>query len=519
MLSRQVGVVNTPTQSALKALQLNFCLIKLGGQIRIIDRDEIKNVASGTGEVEVNFYKKQDGDTLLRRHLESLPIPSDPKKTITDFWVDPSTHMYDSTAFSPRATPATTLNYWVGPTTAPQPGNWLMLSNFLFEIICNNDQKTYDYLLHFLAHMLQKPEEKPGIMIVLLGQQGTGKGAFFRLIRSIWGRTTLQVSNVDQVIGNFNAALERNFAICMDEAIFVNDRKSMEQLKSLITEPKCRIEQKYQPSRTIDSCHRFFAASNNDHFAFIDRDDRRFLMLRVASTRQDDTDYFTHLFNSIEDAAVVGAMVHDLEKIDLTNFNVRLRPKTKEHLNQKIQSLIGFDRFWYEVLQLGRLPREYTFDLHDVWSNGQFISTSQLIAGFKHFDKNAERYHAIQSQALATKMEKICPSASRSRSQTKGTQERGYDLPHIDVARREFDVAMGGGVDWDWEPPTQITTASIFPVWELEAMRETYELDDGSVGPEDNFGDALSSFPDWELEAMRETYELDDGTVGPEDSL
>lgn len=480
-----VSATSSTSSTPLAALQVRFCLINLGGQIRVADRDQIQDVMSGKKAGEINFSKKPDGAVLMHRHLETLPISSDPKKTLADFWVDPTTHMYDTVAFSPHATPPTTLNYWAGPTVPPKAGKWSTLRAFLREVICDNDPQTFEYLIQYLAHMLQKPEEKPGIMIVLLGQQGTGKGAFFTLLRQIWGGTTLLVSNVEQVLGQFNAALERHYAVCMDEALFAGDKKAMEQLKSLITEPKCRIEQKYQPSRTIDSFHRFFAASNNAHFAHVDRDDRRFLFLRVSSARQGDSHYFKHLFQAIENGADVGAMVHELMQLDLQSFNVRLRPKTKEHLSQKIQSLPGFDRFWYETLQNGVFPGDY-YHSNSGWELGRFIATKELINSYKGYDKNAERYHTIQSQTVADKLGKLCPSAKKSRSTSNGDQERGYDLPHIDLARNNFDKAMGGGMDWGWDTPKSTSATPVFPDWELEAMRETYDMDAGSVGPEDD---------------------------------
>ena len=477
-----------PQPTALQSLQARFCLIDLSGEIRVADRVQIQDVLSGARSGDISFYKKQDGETLMRRHLEAQAIPSDPKKTIPLFWVDPATHVYNAVAFSPLTTPPTTLNYWTGPTITPMAGNWSSIRLFLLEVICDSDHSVCAYLLKYLAHMLQNTGEKPGIIIVMLGRQGTGKGVFFSLLRAIWGRTTLLVQDVDQVLGRFNVALERHFVVCMDEALFSSDKKAIEHLKSLVTEPECRIENKYQPGRTIDSYHRFFAASNNEHFAHVDQDDRRFLFLRISSARQGDSGYFTNLAKAIQDESVIGAMVQDLLQMDISNFNVRNRPKTKEHLSQKLQSLTGFERYWYEVLTTGLFSRDQSQPT--LWVEPIFVSTTAFIKYYKEYDKNAERYRTTQSHVVSACIDKFCPSVAKVRRKSTGTQERGYYLPHIDVARREFDKSMGGGLDWGWNAEAEISTGSFFTDYQLEAMREAYELGDGWVGPDDDLVEA-----------------------------
>jgi hypothetical protein len=131
----------------------------------------------------------------------------------------------------------------------------------------------------------------------------------------------------------------------MDEAIFVGNKAAMERLKNMISEPTVRVEQKYQPSRTIESFHRFFAASNSEHFANIPIDDRRFVFIKVSDRKQQDLIYFDMVHKAINDSSTIAAFVCDLFELDLTHFQVRQRPITHEHLNQRIQSLDGFERF------------------------------------------------------------------------------------------------------------------------------------------------------------------------------
>jgi Family of unknown function (DUF5906) len=282
----------------------------------------------------------------------------------------------------------------VGSTVKPVAGDWAVIKDFLFEVICNGDMASYEYLVQYLAHMLQKPEEKPGIMITLLSGEGAGKGTFFRLLREIWAQTTLQVSDVEQVIGHFNGALERHYVICLDEALFVGNIKAKERLKSLITEGVCHIENKYQPARSIASYHRIFASSNNEHFAHIATDDRRFLFLRVSDKYQGDAGrpYFDKIYQHITDGKVVAAMVFDLLAMNLSNFIVRQRPITGEHTHQKIQSLTGLDRYWFEVLQQGGL----TNSPMEPWGDEPiFFATHAIIDRYKDYDTQVGRYRPL----------------------------------------------------------------------------------------------------------------------------
>ena len=261
------NVINIQKQpTALATIQTRFALLDLSSEIRVVDLQQVADVMSGKRN-EVSFYRRSEGLIVISRELENLPFPVKAPEEFKNFINNPNTRMFNEVAFSPLQTPVTTLNYWVDPAIAPKQGDWFVIQEFIHTVICNNNVALFDYLIRYLAHMLQQPEDKPGIMIVFLSGQGTGKGTFYKLLDRVWPRTTLQVSDINEVIGQFNAALERNYVVCMDEALFAGDKKSLDKLKSLITEPKCRIEQKHQPSRSIDSYHRLFAASNHNHFA------------------------------------------------------------------------------------------------------------------------------------------------------------------------------------------------------------------------------------------------------------
>lgn len=442
------------TKGPLEILQEKFCLIDLSGELRVVHQQLQGHIVNNNTE-PTSFYKRSEALVLMKRELETLPFPCDRKIVIEQFYNSPKTRCYRKTAFSPEPQPDDVLNFWVNPIAKNDSGDSSQIVNFIKEVICQNDQHSYDYLVRFLAHMIQKPTEKPGVMVVLLGPQGTGKGVFFSLLHAIWSSSTLLVNDAQQVIGNFNSIIERNFVLCMDEALFAGDKKALDRLKSMITERYVSIEQKYQPRRTIESCHRFFAASNHDHFANVEVSDRRFLFLRVSESRKQDFEYFRTLTDAINDPIKIGAFVHHLETTDISNFHIRAKPNTKEHAEQVLKSLDGVDRYWFEVLVRGQLsPGIHCFDKKN-WEDPIFISSDELVRAYTDYNKSAERFQPIQSKHIKLRILKLCPSAKSARptigknGMGQQQQARGIQLPSLATARSNLEKYLGFKISWE----------------------------------------------------------------------
>jgi hypothetical protein len=442
-------VLNFPVDqsSPLKTLQANYALYQGGGEIYVVSNTQLRNYRDGSPKAP-EFIRRSAAEILMKRDLETLPFSSKPTEVIRQFYSDPGTHMYLELAFSPLAEPPTVLNLWRPPVIEPKRGDWGLVRSHLLEVICDGDRRHFSYLLRFIAHMLQRPEEKPGVMLVLLGAQGTGKGAFFQLLERIWSRSVYRVDDVDRGLGKFNAGLGQAYVITLDEALFVGDRRSQDRMKSLITEPYISIEEKHQPIRVIRSFHRFVAASNHEHFAQVDNDDRRNFILRVSSRYKQNERYFTRLFNQIHSDDAVAAFMYALLKVDLAGFNARQAPKTAEHSEQRMLSLTRFERYWFQLLWSGELP---DFEAYmKGWSDGQFIPTAKLASAANKSDSTSSRHRSITPQEVSKEITRLCPSAVHTRKSLgrfDGPQ-RGYDLPALRIARAEFEAAKGFKVDW-----------------------------------------------------------------------
>lgn len=454
-------------KEALELLQSEFALIEIDGEIRVLKKKEIRNILAGDRKQRLSFVRRTDAKLIMERQLEASNIPiAKPSVVIEEFYKQPSTTHYVGTAFSPELLPSNVLNLWSGPIPEPQQGDFSVIDQHIREVICSSVEEYYEYHMNYLAHMVQKPHEKAGVMIIYMGGEGTGKGSMCRVLEAIWSHSTLQVSNVDDILGRFTGALERSYIVWLDEAIFKGDRKSQDALKTFITEPYIRIEEKYQPKREIKSFHRCFAATNHKHFGQVSADNRRFFMLQVsedkkvnkaasAEIQKEHSAYWKRFYAALQDNHTIPAFLHHLEQRDISDFNVNQFPSTKTHKEQKLKSLEGVERFLFEALNKGEEinPVAYCEDLNRYceWGEGFWISTEQFKDSLTNYDRHIERYEPLSDKEIINSVKQVIPSVIKTRKTVVGqSQKRGIEFPSLTRARKDFERAIGL-TDYEWD--------------------------------------------------------------------
>ena len=285
------------TKQGIDLLIENYALIDMSGNTYFLDMFNVSDVLTGNGDPTTNtlkFISLSDIKRKMRRFLLQSDIGIEQKeidKAIQIWESNPRKTWYNGPDFDPKGTPDNILNLWRPEAIAPVEGDWEIIGNYLLKVLSGGDDEKNQYLL-YLAHAVQRPEEKPQIMLVLYGGQGTGKGTFIRLLEAIWPYTTVMIQDANEVVGRFTGVMERSFFVCFDEAWFPGDKKIGAALKSKVTEPTIRVEEKIQPARSIKSCHRLIAVTNDRHFANTERDDRRFSFFEISDEHKQNHEYF-----------------------------------------------------------------------------------------------------------------------------------------------------------------------------------------------------------------------------------
>jgi len=216
-------------------------------------------------------------------------------------------------------------------------------------ILCGNDQPVADYLLNWMAQMIQFPAVKT-TMPVFVSDEGAGKGTLVYLLRKLLGDgKMLKTSNCDRVFGHFNGLMSSAFLVNLDELEPKELRILEGRMKEGITEATLVINEKGQPPYTINSFHRYIITTNKEEMVLnympTSNDDRRKFIIRcsdelIADPAKPDYEakkkYFDNFYAMLDDVSSVKTFYEYLKSIpDMENFNKLKLPNTDFHQQVK----------------------------------------------------------------------------------------------------------------------------------------------------------------------------------------
>jgi len=161
---------------------------------------------------------------------------------ITEFWLKGPHRFCTEIVFHPGLKVSDDIvNQWRDFKTKPKAGRCKHLLFHIKHVLCGSNEEHYEYLLNYLAHLVQKPGDKPGIALVMRGRKGAGKSLLFENVMApiIDGNgapeSYFQTADSKLVFGDFNAPMEKNILFVAEEAFWAGDKRNMAKLNDLIT--------------------------------------------------------------------------------------------------------------------------------------------------------------------------------------------------------------------------------------------------------------------------------------------
>src|SRR5690606_601730 len=120
------------------------------------------------------------------------------KVSAFDWWTShPRRREYMSMAFEPGIDTPGRYNFWTGFSVQPvSNGRHERYLEHMYENICAGNQEHYDYLIGWMARVVQRPRTRSMTAPVLLGLRGTGKSIFCDFYGEIFGPHRYTASDV-----------------------------------------------------------------------------------------------------------------------------------------------------------------------------------------------------------------------------------------------------------------------------------------------------------------------------------
>lgn len=199
--------------------------------------------------------------------------------------------------------------------------------DYMLEVLCSGNQTYYNYLIGWLAHMVQKPAELPRVAVVLHGKdKGTGKDTFHVLYRQMFRKGGFVTFNEETMRGNFNWMRASALSGVAEELVFGGSHKEDSALKTLITGADYLATRKGKEGVTVKNYMRLIISSNHTRPVNATEGERRYFVLEPSPVRKGQTDYWNRLYKDFNPHN----LLHYLQNYDLSGFEISKPPETDE---------------------------------------------------------------------------------------------------------------------------------------------------------------------------------------------
>ena len=333
-------------ESSLATLRRRYAPCDLGGKFRIVRKPDLSAFNSDFDSTIVVYTKQDFLDLHLDRQLVDGDALIDPAKEFLGLEKRKSGLVF---APPPLVPGPNDFNMYQGRKLEAKAGKWPTLERFIRDIVCNGDDVKYEWLMLWMAHMVQFPGVKPGTAVIATGSGGVGKGTMGAILMKLAAPHTKQLENESHVVGQFAGEhLSKCVLVVVNEAVFGANPRVSSTLKSHVDSTGIQVEAKGMNLTTVPSYMRFYFDSNDAVPVLIENNgsERRYFVLRFSDARKQDLAYFKEVRAAIE-GDEMRALLAYLEEYEppatagLTWEDVRTAPETTERVLMGVHSMRG----------------------------------------------------------------------------------------------------------------------------------------------------------------------------------
>lgn len=349
------------------------------------------------------------------------------------------------------------LNLWNGRQIQPsqlsaeelliEVDPWVWHAKYVIAKQKDNDPASIrkaNYLLQYLAHIVQKPWIKTEKCIVMQSRPGAGKNVFFKPLQQIFGDDYFSVvKDMDDVFGGFNSSVITSLIVIFDEVVYAQSKRVAQRLKTFITDNRITVKKKFINDHTIEHFANCFIFSNYHNIVQLDPGDRRYIFYFLNNiyagikNTPEKKEYFNRLANVKPEH-----ILQYLLSFDLTGFDLDSYEDSTEHLDQLLSTLDSIDHWFFNLLS------DPPVDFVNVWSSVQkrrlFYDDFKLFCAANNSDSKNTKY---KDHELYAYLSKFGFSFCRTRVGNDVNPSYCFDVPSLHDLRASFSDYLKKPID------------------------------------------------------------------------
>jgi hypothetical protein len=444
----------------MAVLHLNraHAFVVLGGEARVLRDwpDEADRMI--TQIVSPRAFALQHGNNWYETEEDPM--------SLGDLWLKhPDRRDVLGITFAPHGCEPDWWNLWrgfdVAPSDVPLETACPVFLDHLRTNVCGGDAALLAWLVGWFAHMVQRPAERIGTAVALVGKMGAGKTKVGEVIGSLFSRHYVLVDSERYVTGQFNVHMATCLLLESDESFWAGDKKSIGRLKGLVTSKMHMIEKKGVDAVMMPNYIRLLMTSNEAWAIPAGLEERRWAVFKIGELAMQNKPYFAAIDREM-DAGGRAALLGHLLRFDLDSVDVRTIPRTRALVDQKIHSLDAHDMWWLERLKEGTPTARWQH-----WP--PYVIGTELYGSYHQFADRLGRQHKLSEEQLAMHLRTRLPPERpdgeimpRKRVTVHESDETGrpttrrpwvYMLPKLDACRAHFEALMGAEGMMGWGGP------------------------------------------------------------------
>lgn len=305
--------------------------------------------------------------------------------------------------------------------------------------VCSNNYIYYNYLLDWMASIIQKPWEKIGVAIAITGLQGNGKTEFVNHFKELLYPYTITLKQYEDIDSRFNIDLIDKLLIHGDEVIWGGNKSLRGPLKKKITDYSMIVEAKGENRREVKTYTNLIFTSNERFIVPVEKGDRRYFILEMGNDRLNDLDYFVSIQKQMREGGY-NKLMYILKNRNIKS-NLRKIPISEIKKEGILEGLDWLEKWIYINLNEGFIQEDEKiydgFFLKNKIERAQIWKAKEVYIPANKYGYDAQRTYKILREIFE-------PSESHS-----GSVRYFHFDKRLEDYRESFEKHIGFKITWE----------------------------------------------------------------------